>query len=364
MSPTPQATSLEAEEHRKPVPDQVSTKDAHNAPLVYTPPEYWQGSKLPKWLQWILSEVFIFITIHYNLWLAPFLFLFYYLIQHEYYLTVVAMIVVYLPSFLDGSESTAKGRQWDSFRTHPMWHIASNFLGIKIIREQALDSNKKYIFGYHPHGIIVLSRIATYAGNWEALFPNVPYRILGASSVFKVPLGRELCLWLGGVDASRSTAEKVLRSGKSITVYPGGVPEIFLVEPKSKENVIILKKRLGFVKLAMRHGADLVPTFVFGEKWLYHLWTPSKNVVDFVRKTLQIPLILFWGRFMWMPFRPPQGKTFGVVYGKPISVELNENPSDEELHALHATYMREVERLFRDHKKAFGYDDDETLVIT
>ncbi|KAJ0397592.1 hypothetical protein P43SY_001662 [Pythium insidiosum] len=310
MSPTPQATSLEAEEHRKPVPDQVSTKDAHNAPLVYTPPEYWQGSKLPKWLQWILSEVFIFITIHYNLWLAPFLFLFYYLIQHEYYLTVVAMIVVYLPSFLDGSESTAKGRQWDSFRTHPMWHIASNFLGIKIIREQALDSNKKYIFGYHPHGIIVLSRIAT------------------------------------------------------ITVYPGGVPEIFLVEPKSKENVIILKKRLGFVKLAMRHGADLVPTFVFGEKWLYHLWTPSKNVVDFVRKTLQIPLILFWGRFMWMPFRPPQGKTFGVVYGKPISVELNENPSDEELHALHATYMREVERLFRDHKKAFGYDDDETLVIT
>jgi diacylglycerol O-acyltransferase-2 len=31
----------------------------------------------------------------------------------------------------------------------------------------------------------------------------------------------------------------------------------------------VLKNRLGFVKLAMNHGADLVPTFVFGEKWLY-----------------------------------------------------------------------------------------------
>lgn len=149
---------------------------------------------------------------------------------------------------------------------------------MKVIREQELDSKKKYIFGYHPHGIIVLSRLATYAGNWEKLFPNIHARgafkmtfqakseskahnfgslfclALGASTMFYVPFGRELCLWcvvrkfvsplqttnyacvrLGGVDASRSTADKVLKAGTSITVYPGGVPEIFLVDPKSKE---------------------------------------------------------------------------------------------------------------------------------
>lgn len=50
---------------------------------------------------------------------------------------------------------------------------------MKVIREQELDSKKKYIFGYHPHGIIVLSRLATYAGNWEKLFPNIHAR--GAS---------------------------------------------------------------------------------------------------------------------------------------------------------------------------------------
>lgn len=47
---------------------------------------------------------------------------------------------------------------------------------MKVIREQELDSKKKYIFGYHPHGIIVLSRLATYAGNWEKLFPNIHAR--------------------------------------------------------------------------------------------------------------------------------------------------------------------------------------------
>lgn len=37
------------------------------------------------------------------------------------------------------------------------------------------------------------------------------------------------------MDASRSTADKVLRSGYSVNVYPGGVPEIFLSNPNTKE---------------------------------------------------------------------------------------------------------------------------------
>lgn len=53
--------------------------------------------------------------------------------------------------------------------------------------------------------------------------------------MYYVPLGREMCLWMGGVDASRSTGEKVLKEGNSIIVYPGGVPEIFRTDPDSKE---------------------------------------------------------------------------------------------------------------------------------
>lgn len=53
--------------------------------------------------------------------------------------------------------------------------------------------------------------------------------------MFYIPLGRELCLWMGGVDASRSTGEKVLDEGNSIVVYPGGVAGIFKTNPNSKE---------------------------------------------------------------------------------------------------------------------------------
>lgn len=51
---------------------------------------------------------------------------------------------------------------------------------IKVIREQELDPKKKYIFGFHPHGIIVLSRLATYGGNWENYFPGIVTRGLSA----------------------------------------------------------------------------------------------------------------------------------------------------------------------------------------
>jgi hypothetical protein len=45
--------------------------------------------------------------------------------------------------------------------------------------------------------------------------------------MFWVPCCREVCLWMGGVDASKTTAESLLQRGVSLQVYPGGSKEIF-----------------------------------------------------------------------------------------------------------------------------------------
>ncbi|KAG6579836.1 2-acylglycerol O-acyltransferase 2 [Phytophthora cinnamomi] len=131
------------------------------------------------------------------------------------------MVALYLPSFFSRAQKTYNGNVWEHFR------------------------------------------------NFERMFPGINIRVLGASAMFYVPLGREMCLWMGGVDASRSTGEELLKKGYIIVIYPGGVPEIFKTDPNSKETQLVLKKRLGFIKLAMRERAGLIPTFVFGEKWLY-----------------------------------------------------------------------------------------------
>lgn len=58
---------------------------------------------------------------------------------------------------------------------------------------------------------------------------------MGASPMFWVPGAREICLWMGAVDARKKTAERVLTdaSNLSMFVYPGGSKEIFLTDPKS-----------------------------------------------------------------------------------------------------------------------------------
>jgi hypothetical protein len=78
--------------------------------------------------------------------------------------------------------------------TYRIWvyHVCKR---LKIIREQELDSSRKYIFGSHPHGIIVLSRLTSCGGNWERVFPDITTRVLGASTMFYIPFGRDLCLW-------------------------------------------------------------------------------------------------------------------------------------------------------------------------
>ena len=52
-------------------------------------------------------------------------------------------------------------------------------------------------------------------------------------------------------------------------------------DPKGGEIRLILRERKGFVKLAMRHGADLVPTFSFGETSLFNFVSEDFNCLHF-----------------------------------------------------------------------------------
>ena len=183
---------------------------------------------------------------------------------------------------------------------------------------------------------------------------------MAASPLFCIPFARDLTLWMGAVDASRSSASKVLEKDISVCVYPGGSKEIFKTNPASTVTRLVLKERKGFIKLAIAHGADLVPVFVFGEKYLYSMWRPPRRIWQTLLKTYKVPLIFFWGQFgTWVPYR----KSLGVVYGKSIPVQQEDKPSEESVERLHKEYVAAIVTLFEEYKEQFGYDDCETLEI-
>jgi len=63
--------------------------------------------------------------------------------------------------------------------------------------------------------------------------------------MFYVPFCRDICLWMGVIDASRETAERALANKMSLIIYPGGSKEIFETDPNSNVITLVLKERKG-----------------------------------------------------------------------------------------------------------------------
>lgn len=55
--------------------------------------------------------------------------------------------------------------------------------------------------------------------------------------------------------------------GNGVSIFVGGIQEALLFEPRSMK--LVLKNRLGFVRLALEHGASLVPCISFCDNELF-----------------------------------------------------------------------------------------------
>lgn len=88
---------------------------------------------------------------------------------------------------------------------------------------------------------------------------------------------------MGLASVSRESCENLLTHGgpngegmgRAITIVVGGARESLDSSPNSLK--LVLKRRKGFVKLAIRTGADLVPVLGFGENDLYEQFNPKKH---------------------------------------------------------------------------------------
>lgn len=176
---------------------------------------------------------------------------------------------------------------------------------------------------------------------------------------FQIPLYREYLLSLGLASVSRRSCLNLLRRGQSICILLGGAQESLLARPGNMN--LVLKKRQGFVKLAMTiGGTSLVPVVAFGENnvydqvqndpssLLYRLQTWVKNRLGFT-----LPLMHARGIFNYdfgiIPYRRP----INIVVGSPIQVPQIDSPTQEQVTKYHRRYMEALKQLFDDHKHRF-----------
>lgn len=146
--------------------------------------------------------------------------------------------------------------------------------------------------------------------------------------------------------------------------------------------------------MMIRHRADLVPVYSFGENELFQQVIFSEGSIgrrsqDLFKKIMGFAPCLFVGeRLAFMPYRIPItmvgefanilqpvtlcNLTFFFLFnahflllsvGSPIAVPMRANPTEEEVDHYHRLYMEGLSKLFHKHKVSCGLPESHMLRI-
>ncbi|KAI9267316.1 diacylglycerol acyltransferase-domain-containing protein [Sporodiniella umbellata] len=287
------------------------------------------------------------------------------------------LILAYIGFIYFDKAPESGGRRFERTRYWTVWKYFASYFPVKLIKEADLDPSKNYVLGYHPHGIISMgafANFATEATGFSQLFPGIRPSLLTLTSNFNMPFYRDIIMALGVAAVSRRSCETILSSepGRSIVIVVGGAAES--LEARPGINDLVLKKRLGFIRIAIRHGSPLVPVFSFGENDLYEQVENKKGSLLFtLQKKFQaamgftMPLFHARGVFNYdvgiVPFR----HQIATVVGKPIAVPTLEEgetePTQEQLLSVQKLYIEELERIYNKYKDVYALDRKQELRI-
>lgn len=298
------------------------------------------------------------------------------------------LLVPYLIYTLVFSEDSTDGRlrrRSQILRRSKIWSAFASYFPARLHRTEPLVPTRKYIFGYHPHGIIshgAFAAFGTEALGFSDLFPGITNTLLTLDSNFRIPFYRDYALAMGLASVSKESIENLLSRGghnnegmgRAVTIVIGGARESLDAQPHHLK--LVLNSRKGFVKIAIRQGADLVPVLAFGENELYEQVDSQKHPYihkfqNIVKKLMGFTVPLFHARGIFnydvglMPYR----RAINIVIGKPIQVTqqggagTNGKVDEDYLDQVHKAYVTELKALWDEHKDTFAKDRLDDLEI-
>ncbi|KXN67832.1 diacylglycerol acyltransferase [Conidiobolus coronatus NRRL 28638] len=274
---------------------------------------------------------------------------------------VVIPYLVY--NFIDKTPEQG-GRKWPWLvRNCPILPNIRNYFSMKLIRTVELNPSENYIFAYHPHGIIGYGAQAYFnEENPEFIskFPGIDLKTVTLNVNFKWPLFRDLILGLGYISCSKKSITRQIEDGpgKSILIVIGGSHEaLYSGEDSAK---LIVRSRLGFIKMAIKTGANLVPIYSFGENSLFKMDTTFKE--NSILKSIQylvsltgLRVCLFHGRGIFQSKFGvfPMNYPITMVTGEPVKVTQNDNPSEEEIKRVQTEYLKNLTKIYNNYKDKY-----------
>lgn len=293
------------------------------------------------------------------------------------------LLIPYLIHVLISNAATDGRLRYRSewLRRHRWWKLFAGYFPAVLHKTTDLPATRKYIFGYHPHGIIshgAFAAFGTDALGFSEKFAGITNSLLTLDSNFRMPIYRDYILAMGLRSVSKESIGNILTRGgpnnegmgRAVTIVVGGARESLEATPGAMR--LILKERKGFIKLAVRTGADLVPVLAFGENDLYDQMNPRSHpwlhtIQMFVLRVWKFTLPFLHGRGIFnydvglMPYRRP----LHIVVGAPIHVAQATGGvvDPAEVDRLHGLYVEELQNIWDRYKDVFAKERKGELQI-
>jgi len=210
------------------------------------------------------------------------------------------------------------------------------------------ERDRQCMVVWHPHGAYTTMALM-HCGLQTVTGTPLQWYAGVAPVLFRLPLFREALLLLNARSVVSSSLEGLARAGCTIAVQPGGIQE--QLQSDSSREIALFPQRLGFVRLAMRHGLPLLPVYIFGENQAYSTFgSLGRAVAAWSFRLCGAPIVMVAGHW-GLPWIVPKATDIHVCWGRPVQVgPPNAAPTDEQVSQVFASYQTELCRLFDEHK--------------
>jgi len=215
------------------------------------------------------------------------------------FLLSVPAFVVGLPLCLSVSVTLQYWQHGQIITQHPLRRIISHIPWHEWFPCNTITIEKTCVVAVHPHGLLCCGALAGIH-----FVPGSTTVFCIAPLLFYVPILGWCMRILGCVPAQRDIMLQCLRSGHSLIVVPGGVPELVLAEQRNDRKWF---ERSGFIHIANEANVPIQAVFVKGECSTFTMaeapflrtrvhWSWKTNI------PMVLPLFIGWYG-TWLPKR-------------------------------------------------------------
>ncbi|XP_017077490.1 diacylglycerol O-acyltransferase 2 [Drosophila eugracilis] len=299
--------------------------------------------------------------------------------------TVTIIYLVYIYANHRITHSVMDGNGWKFSRNNWLFRHYRDYYPVQLVKTAELPPNKNYILASFPHGILgtgISMNMGLDISKWLELFPKVRPKVATLDQNFLAPFVRGLLRSWGLVSVSKEALVYLLtksndpkhkdnRDGftsNAVAILVGGAQEALDSHPG--KYILTLKNRKGFVKMAIRTGSSIVPTFSFGEVDILDQVdnppnSPVRRYQDFVKRITGISPLIPVGRGIFnytYGFLPNRRRIVQVV-GTPIDVIKSDKPDPEYVDKIHQQVIKDLEKMFAQYKDQYIPNSKQSKLI-